>query len=72
MAEATNKMLSDEVAAKYDLKGVSGGKCILPERYGRKTVDFSTMTLAQAEELVKLEGFPYLVAKRTTAPAQKV
>lgn len=64
MAEATKRPLSEEVAAKYEIKGVSGGKCILPERFGRKAVDFSTMTLAEADELANLKDFPYLVPKK--------
>ncbi len=63
----TTPALSAEVAAKYSLHGVSGGKVILPERYGRKEVNFNTMTLAEAEELVKLKDFPYLKAKPAAA-----
>jgi len=59
--------LSKEVAEKYELAGVGGGVVILQKKWGGATVNFSTMTLAQAEKLVALkvdkETFPYLKEK---------
>lgn len=71
---ADSNKLSPAVAEKYDLVGTgNAGVFILPERYARKTVNYSTMTLAEADGLVAKfadvknpdgsTGFCYLKAK---------
>jgi len=60
------KELSPEVAKKYKLGGgMHATKAILAEKYGREAVDFETMSLAKADQLVEKfkskGGFPYLV-----------
>jgi len=66
----TSNGLSSAVAAKYTLHGVNGGKVVLPVRYGSQRVDFSTMTVTEADELVaKYKDFPYLKPK-VSAPAK--
>lgn len=66
------KTLSPAVAAKYELVGLQPGKVILPARFDRKEVDFSTMTLAEADALVEKfkdvpGGFSYLKLKTASS-----
>lgn len=68
MAENTQKTLSPVVADKYNLVGIPAGRTILPRRFGSLEVDFSTMTLEQADKLAALPEFPYLKVKKPAAP----
>ena len=74
MAEQTNatdvqvKSLPAEVAAKYDLTDIPAGKNILSKKFGNKTVDFSTISLEQADALAKV-GFPHLKLKQAAGAA---
>lgn len=72
--------LSDAVAKKYQLAGgMQAGQFVLPERYKRISVDWTTMTLEQADALVARFkdvknpdgsiGFCYLKPKEKTATA---
>lgn len=63
--------LPEAVAAKYTLIGVSTPSVILSEKHGRKLVNWETITLKQAEELVKLPGFRYLRENSKPGPAPK-
>ena len=62
--KAIEHKLSPEIAKEFELAGgMHPTIVILEKKYGGETVDFRTMTLAQAKELAKLEGFPYLKKK---------
>jgi hypothetical protein len=67
----TEVKLPDEVAKKYLLVGVSTDKMITSEKHKRIPITWSSMTLKQAEELVKLPGFKYLKENRPPGPAPK-
>ena len=58
-----NNQLSPAIAAHFELRLLHPGKHILDTRYGGLEVDFRTITLARAQELASLPGFPYLVKK---------
>lgn len=69
MATASPHQLRPEVAEKYRATIVPTR--IEIQRLGR-TIDLRTLTLAEADELVKDPKFTYLVAKRQRkAPAAK-
>ncbi len=54
------RKLPKEVAEKYNLKSIRAGKYVFP-KFGE--IDLRTITLKQADELVK-KGFPFLVLKK--------
>ena len=59
---------STEVADKYELAGGAQPTImLLPVKFGGARVDFRSITLAQAEKLAAIEGFPYLKLKPTAA-----
>ena len=59
-----NNQLSPAIAAHFELRLLHPGKHILDTRYGGLEVDFRTITLARAQELASLPGFPYLVKRK--------
>lgn len=62
-----DNILNPEVAKKYKTSdAVSTPKMVLPERFGRVDVDFSTMTVAEADAWVS-KGLPYLIPITTEA-----
>lgn len=66
--ETTNHQLQPDVAAKYECP-------IVPTRielqYCRRTIDLRTLTVAEADELVKDPRFTYLIPRRTKPRAAK-
>jgi hypothetical protein len=63
--------LPEVVAKKYTLVGASTPRVILSEKHGRKVIDWDILTLAQADELIKLPGFKYLKENKIPGPAPK-
>jgi hypothetical protein len=58
-------VLTPEVAKKYKLADtVSTATMVLPERFGRTEVNFSTMTVAEADAWAA-KGLPYLIPVST-------
>ncbi|MDO7877822.1 hypothetical protein Q5H93_24005 [Hymenobacter sp. ASUV-10] len=66
MAKKTLLQLPADVAAKYRATIVPT-VVILPTLQRR--IDMTKLTVAEADELVKLKEFPYLVPKRSRKPA---
>lgn len=63
------KTLSAPVAAKYDLVGINPCRASIVVKNNRIEVDFTTMSLEQADKLVA-DGCKYLQKKGTSAPSQ--
>lgn len=82
MSEQNNQAdkLSEEVAAEFELAGgAQPGVMKLPDHYGGQTVDWRTITLAEARELIKnaanckiekFRTFKYLKAKKQASGNQ--
>lgn len=58
---ATPPALPEDVAKKYDFVGVPG-PVILSEKFGRKKVDFTKISLAEADKLAAAD-YPKLKKK---------